>query len=323
MCDGRPPMEHFNRVVTSSRRTAILSLAASGVLWGLSVPLSKLALGWLTPAWLTVARFALAAPVLALVSRRALRAALSPGVLATGAIGFGAVILLQNSGVARTSVSHAAVIIGVVPILVALIAAGLRQGRTPRLSWVGYGLALLGIALIAGHGGAGASNTGDALVLGSAALSALCIALQPRVLEGRDPAAVTAVQFGVGALTALPFALLHGAPPGAGSAPTGALAAVSALAVAGTLLPFWLFARGQAHVPAALAGAFVNLEPLVGAVVGWVAFGEVAGPPQLLGAAAVLGGIALSVLGDRLAGPLEESVRAGLMRLRLGAEGRS
>jgi len=100
--------------MTSARRTAILSLAASGVLWGLSVPLSKLALGWLTPGWLTVARFALAAPALAFAGRRGLRAALAPDVIATGAIGFGAVVLLQNAGVAQTSVSHAAVIIGVV-----------------------------------------------------------------------------------------------------------------------------------------------------------------------------------------------------------------
>src|SRR5579875_231008 len=99
-------------VMSSSRRTAIVSLAASGVLWGLTVPLSKLALGWLTPAWLTVARFALAAPPLAVAGRRGLRAAVAPGTVLSGAAGFGAVVLLQNLGVARTSVSHAAVIIG-------------------------------------------------------------------------------------------------------------------------------------------------------------------------------------------------------------------
>jgi O-acetylserine/cysteine efflux transporter len=311
--------------MSSSRRSAILSLAASGVLWGLTVPLSKLALGWLTPAELTFVRFALAAPPLAFLGRRGLRAAFAPRVLVTGAVGFGAVVLLQNSGVARTSVSHAAVIIGVVPILVALIAAGLRQSRTGVLSWAGYGLALLGIALIAGHAGAGSSDSGDALVLGSAALSALCIALQPRVLEGRDVAAVTAVQFGAGALVALPFALVQGGLPltALSHTPGAPLLAVAALAVVGTLLPFWLFARGQAHVPAALAGAFVNLEPLVGAVVGWLAFGEVAGVPQLAGAVAVLGGVTLSVLPAEAGSRLPESLRAGLARLRLVSEGRS
>jgi drug/metabolite transporter (DMT)-like permease len=311
--------------MTYSRRTAILSLAASGVLWGLSVPLSKLALAWLTPAWLTVARFAFAAPVLAVVGRRGLRAALTPGIVAAGAIGFGGVVLLQNSGVAQTSVSHASVIIGVVPMLAALIAAGTRQAPPGVLAWAGYGLALLGIALIAGHGGAGSGDMGDALVFTSAAVSALFIVLQPRLLAGRDVAAVTAVQFGAGALAAMPFALAHDGLPITTSSlmPTGPAVALAGLVVAGTILPFWLFARGQMHVSPTLAGAFVNLEPLVGAVVGWIAFGNVAGLPQFTGAVAVLGGVALSALPEGATARLDDSVRAGLVRLRLVPEGRS
>jgi drug/metabolite transporter (DMT)-like permease len=310
--------------MTSARRTAILSLAASGVLWGLSVPLSKLALTWLTPAWLTVARFALAAPALAFVGRRGLRAAVTPGIVAAGAIGFGGVVLMQNSGVALTSVSHASVIIGVVPMLAALIAAGMRQARTGVLAWAGYGVALLGIALIAGHGGAGSSDLGDALVLASATVSALFIVLQPRLLDGQDAAAVTAVQFAAAALAALPFAVLHGGVSltAAGHMPTEPLLALAALAVAGTLLPFWLFARGQVHVSASLAGAFVNLEPLVGAAVGWVAFGNAAGVPQFAGALAVLCGVALSALPESSTDRVEVSLRTGLARLRLAPEGR-
>jgi drug/metabolite transporter (DMT)-like permease len=133
------------------------------------------------------------------------------------------------------------------------------------------------------------------------ALSAVFVVVQPRLLAGRDPAAVTAVQFGAGALTALPFALVFEGAPAAPHA-AGPVIAVAALALAGTLLPFWLFAYGQSRVPAELAGAFLNLEPLVGAAAGWLAFGEVAAVGQLLGAIAVLGGIALGTLapgGDR------------------------
>jgi drug/metabolite transporter (DMT)-like permease len=57
-----------------------------------------------------------------------------------------------------------------------------------------------------------------------------------------------------------------------------------------------LFAFGQARVPAELAGAFVNLEPVVGVGVGWIAFGDSAAIGQLFGAAAVLLGIALSTV---------------------------
>ena len=111
--------------MNSKHRSAIFALAAAGTLWGLNVPLTKLALGWLGPGWLTVARFLVAAPMLGLVGRRGLRDALTPRVLASGAVGFGVVIVLQNVGIEHTSVSHAAMIVGAIPVLVALMAAGL------------------------------------------------------------------------------------------------------------------------------------------------------------------------------------------------------
>jgi O-acetylserine/cysteine efflux transporter len=299
--------------VKSQNRSAIICIAAAATLWGLNVPLSKLALGWLGPGWVTVARFAVAAPVLALVGRRGLREALTPRILASGAIGFGAVIILQNVGIEGTSVSHAAVVIGAIPVLVALIAAGLGQTAARPLTWAGYAVALMGIALVAGSAGGGASTRGDLIVLGSAALSAGFIVAQPRLLAGRDAAAVTAVQFAGGALVALPVALLTEGLPHGPAAPTPALALV-ALAVAGTPFPFWLFAFGQARVSAELAGAFLNLEPVVGVAAGWLALGEPATGAQIIGALAVLLGIAMSTAPQVTVGGSREPVVARMRR---------
>jgi drug/metabolite transporter (DMT)-like permease len=274
-------------------RTALAALAMAGVLWGLTVPLSKLALTWMGPSWLAVGRFAAAAPLLALMGRRGLRDALRLRVAASGAVGFGAVIVLQNIGIEHTSVSHAALVVGAVPVLVALIAAGLSGTVARPVAWTGYLLALVGIGLTAGSGGSGATSSGDLLVLVSAVLSAAVIVVQPRLLTGRDPAAVTAVQFAAGSLFALPVAVLtQGAPHTSGT--SSATVAFGLLALVGTLLPFWLFAFGQSRVPAELAGTFVNLEPVVGAAIGWLAFGNAAALTQIMGAIAVLGGIALS-----------------------------
>src|SRR5947207_11217802 len=113
--DSCRPLAHWSMemlTMTTNRRTAFAALTAAGVIWGLTVPLSKLALGWLDAAWLTTARFALAAPVLAWIARRHLRAAASGPVAAWGALGFGGVLYLQNLGMERTSVSHAALIVG-------------------------------------------------------------------------------------------------------------------------------------------------------------------------------------------------------------------
>jgi drug/metabolite transporter (DMT)-like permease len=133
---------------------------------------------------------------------------------------------------------------------------------------------------------------GDALVLLSVALSATFVVAQPALLRGRDPIAVTAVQMVAGALAAAPNAILEGIPQApAGAAPVVALIA---LVTAGTLVPFALFAYGQARVAAQLAGTFLNLEPLVGTAAGALAFGDPFGPLQLGGGAVILLGIVLS-----------------------------
>lgn len=270
------------------------ALATAGVAWGASVPLSKVGLTWLAPGWLTAARFGLAAVVLLLaVPRAALRAAFAWRVLAAGAFGYGGSVLLQNAGIARTSVTHAALLTGAVPVLVAIIAAVWQHAVARPVAWAGFALSLAGVAATTGgHGGA--TRAGDVLVLASALLSAVVTVAQGRVLANRDPVAVTAIQFSGAALVALPVAVTTEGLPGAPGA--GAVLAVLGLTAVGTVAPFTLFAYGQRRVPAELAGAFLNLEPLVGAVAGVVAFGDPAGPRQLAGGIAIIAGIALSSL---------------------------
>jgi O-acetylserine/cysteine efflux transporter len=287
--------------MNTNRRHAVAALIAAGLLWGTTVPLTKVALGWLPPGWLTVVRFGLAAAVLlaALLitgRRTALRRALTPAVLAAGALGYGGSVMVQNAGITRTSVTHAALLIGAVPVLVAIIAAVWHRTVARPVAWFGFAVSLGGVGLVtAGGGGGGATLAGDGLVLASLLLSATVTVAQARLLTGRDPVAVTAVQFLGATLGSLPVAVVsEGAP--ATPAGFGAPLAVVALALAGTLLPFTLFAFGQTRVSAEVAGAFLNLEPLVGAITGAVAFGDPVGLAQVFGGMAILAGIALSSL---------------------------
>jgi drug/metabolite transporter (DMT)-like permease len=170
---------------------------------------------------------------------------------------------------------------------------------------------------VAGGGGAGSSLGGDLMVFGSVAVSAAFMVAQPTLLAGRDPVAVTAVQLGAGAVAALPIALLTEGLP---AAPAGELPVLAALglALAGTLLAFSLFAYGQKQVPAYVAGAFVNLEPLVGALAAAVAFREPFGPVQLAGAAAILAGLALGSMPPRRPRPPRRLI--GGLRALAGAD---
>src|SRR6516165_5531161 len=136
-CVSNGEYGHMN----TNRRHAVAALIAAGLLWGTTVPLSKLALEWLSPGWLTAVRFGLAAAVLLAAARprgvrgdgspregrvprdrpagSALRRAFTPGVLVAGALGYGGSVMVQNAGITRTSVTHAALLIGAVPVLVA------------------------------------------------------------------------------------------------------------------------------------------------------------------------------------------------------------
>jgi O-acetylserine/cysteine efflux transporter len=278
--------------MTRMRRNALVALATAGLLWGTTVPLSKVALGWLSPGSLTLVRFAVAAAILAVVTRSRLRAACTPAILLSGAIGYGGSVLLQNAGITRTSVSHAALLIGSVPVMVAIVAALWHGAVAKPVAWAGFGVSLAGVALLASSGGSGAALSGDLLVLASLLVSAVFTVGQGRLLPGRDPAAVTAVQFLGAALASVPAALMSGLPAAPASA--GPALALIGLTAGGTLLPFTLFAFGQSRVPAEVAGAFLNLEPLIGAAAGVALFGDPAGTGQLLGGGAILAGIALS-----------------------------
>jgi O-acetylserine/cysteine efflux transporter len=275
-----------------SLRGAVAALVAAGLLWGTTVPLSKVALEWLPPAWLTFARFAVAAAVLLTVGRSRIRTAFSPSVLASGAIGYGGSVLLQNAGIARTSVSHAALLVGAVPVLVAVIAALWHRTVARPLAWAGFAVSLAGVGVVTSGEAGGATFAGDGLVLLSVLLSAGLVVAQTRLLRDRDPVAVTAAQFLGAAAGAMPVAAFSGGVPAPGN--LAAVLATLALAVGGTLAPFTLFAYGQSRVPAEVAGAFVNIEPVVGALAGVIIFGDPAGFGQVAGAVAILVGIAMS-----------------------------
>jgi O-acetylserine/cysteine efflux transporter len=299
--------------MNTNRRHAVAALVAAGLLWGTTVPLSKLALQWLAPGWLTAVRFGLAAAVLLPVARRRGAKVLELRVLASGAFGYGGTVVVQNVGITRTSVTHAALLIGAVPVLVAIIAAVWHRAVARPLAWLGFAISLGGVALItAGGGGGGATVPGDGLVLISLLMCAVFTVAQGRLLPGRDPVAVTAVQFLGAALGALAYAVLaEGTPavPGRASGPGLVLAAV-ALGLAGTLGPFTLFAFGQSRVPAQVAGAFLNIEPLIGAIAGIAFFGDPVGLRQIGGGLAVVAGIGLS------------SLRSGQVRAEQGQVGR-
>jgi drug/metabolite transporter (DMT)-like permease len=112
--------------------------------------------------------------------------------------------------------------------------------------------------------------------------------------------AVPAVTVIVAALAILPVALaLHG-PPRLTISPL-AWAGVAGQGLLSTLLATAAWQYGSSRVGSATAGVFINLEPLLGATLGVLLFGDRLTLGLTLGGAMILTGSLAVVLGERSA----------------------
>jgi len=131
-------------------------MALLAVLWGLSIPLTKLGLQDTSPTTLTALRFAFAVPPLLLyvIGRHPLPRRAIAQVVGLGVVGIFIGQVAQSLGVAGTSASIGTITSATIPIFIVLFAAlRLKQSVT----WeqrVGIAAASTGIAVVAcGRGG--------------------------------------------------------------------------------------------------------------------------------------------------------------------------
>ena len=286
-------------------RLAFLALAAAGVFWGMGFPLGKLALRETDAAHVVLLRFAVAALValpFALRGRETRALFRSPVVLLAGAL-YGVAFLVQFEGLARVSVTLAALLVGVMPALIALSARFLGE-RVSGASWIGVAAATLGAVLIAGKPGGAGTPLGVALSLAALVIFLAWLFVLRKAPATAAPMAIPAVTVVVAAATILPIALvMHGAPKLDLS--VGAWAVIVGQGLFSTLLATAAWQFGSARVGSASAGVFINIEPLMGAAIGVLLFGDHLTLALGVGGLLILVGSFVVVLGERQAPPSE------------------
>ena len=105
------------------RRIAFLSLTCAGVFWGLGFPLAKLVLREIDAPHMVLLRLSVAAlAALPFTLRPGARRLLRSPVVILGGCLYGTAFLLQFEGLARVTVTLAALIVGVQPALIAITA---------------------------------------------------------------------------------------------------------------------------------------------------------------------------------------------------------
>jgi drug/metabolite transporter (DMT)-like permease len=278
---------------------AIAALIVAGAGWGVGLPLGKVALRDFDAAHMVMLRFivaALAAAPFALASPEARRLFRSPRVILAG-VAYGWAFVMQFEGLARVSVSVAALLVGVMPAMVA-VCARLMGEPVSRLSWAGVAGATLGAAVMAGAPSGEATALGIALSLGSLLVFLVWVVALRRAPETSSPMALPAVVIVASAVAILPVAfLLHGAP--ALHAHPAAWAAIAGQGLVSTLVSTAAWQYGSTRVGSATAGVFINVEPVVGSMLGVWAFHDRLTVGLMAGGALILAGSLAVVLGER------------------------
>jgi drug/metabolite transporter (DMT)-like permease len=201
--------------------------------------------------------------------------------------------LFQFHGLALTTVSHAALMVGTMPVILAVGATFFAHERLHTVGWIALVVSTTGAALIAlGHDHTASANNptlrGDLYVVFSLCIALFWVLLNQRLVATHSPIIITT--YGTVSGTLMLFAivpLLYGAPPihHVSLKAWLALAASGLLCTATTTL---LWNWGMTQVPASQAAVLLNMEPLIGSLLGIFVLHEHLGPLAWLGGAMIL-----------------------------------
>ena len=200
--------------------------------------------------------------------------------------------LIQFYGLSLTTVSHASLMVGTMPVILAVGAAAFAHERLDRIGWIALAASTLGAALIAlgGHRETGSQATvqGDLLVVLSLAIALFWILGNKQLMQRHSAIVITAYGTAAGMLMlCVVVPLLFGLPPVRHVSPH-AWAALIASGVLCTATTTLLWNWGIHHVPASRAGVFLNIEPALGSYLGVRLLGEHLGPFAWAGGALIL-----------------------------------
>jgi drug/metabolite transporter (DMT)-like permease len=295
-------------------RLGYLMAAVAGALWGVNGGVSKtiLATGLSSERLAQVRSLGAAAGlivILAITAPNRLRLTWRelPYLVAFGVGGLAFVQFFYFLAIHRLAIGIALLVEYLAPLLVALWSRFVQHAPVRQRIWVALALALTGLGLIVDvfGGGKSLSSAGLAFALGGAFAYAFYVLLAERVVGGRDAVSLLAWGFTFASVfwaVVVPWWSFPAHSLTVDTSLGGTLASHHApvwllatwMIVLGTIVPFFLLISALRHVSATIAGIVAMLEPVVGALVGWVWLKESLDGVQLVGAGIVLAAVGLA-----------------------------
>ena len=267
-----------------------IALALAGCFWGTGFYFGKIALEEMTVAENVTLRFLCASilliPILVRKWKRPTAGHMG-WILIAAITGVPLQFLLQFQGLARTTVSHAALIVGTLPVLLALSSAIFLGERLHGVEWGVLMISALGAVLIALSSSQSATGgptlTGDVMVFVSLCLALVMILCTKSLIPLYGSLFLTALMLVIGTVALMIWALSAHLLSWHHS--TRGWIAIVMQAVLATAGAYALWNWALEHTSASRAGVFLNLEPVVGTILGVESLHE------HLGIAAIVGGL--------------------------------
>ncbi len=308
--------------VMNERTRAYAAVVFACLLWGSSFFFGKLALREMAAEHVVLWRFLIASllfvPVL--LRKRFVFEKRHIGLLVlAGVLMVPVTFIVQFQGLALTSATNAILIVSAYPPLQALGSRIFHKEKTGKIGWVAIALSTMGVVVMVGIAGGAGSRLGDLLVFISTVASVAWVLVTRQLLQQYPSLIVTAYSVLIGTAALVPVTLGLRGLPNAMPSPATWLA-LAGLGLLCTVATYSLWNWGLRLVPTSHAGVLVNLEPVVGVLLGVTLLHESLSTGALVGGLLILGSALLLALEHpRAAGVAYRLNRLNPMRARKAA----
>jgi drug/metabolite transporter (DMT)-like permease len=215
---------------------------------------------------------------------------------ALGLVGHCLYQYLFVGGLARTSVANSSLILAATPVVIAIATAALGHDRISPLHWAGAALSMVGIYIVIGRGFRldPSELAGDVMMFGAVCCWAVYTIGSRHLMARHSPVGVTGLSMAIGTLLYVPLQLsrIRAVSWSALSVSTWLALLYSALFALCVAYTIWYAAVRQ--IGSARTSVYSNVVPLVAMMTAVAFLGEPLGPSTIVGAAAVLVGVALT-----------------------------
>ena len=276
--------------------TGYLFAGITILIWGSTFISSKRLLDVYTPAQIMLTRFLLAYAALWLLRPRTLKCSLKEELvfILLGLSGCSVYFYTENSALHYTLASNVSIIVAAAPIFTAILAhfAGLERFRSGTLH--GFLIAFAGVILVVCNGTfvLKLNPKGDLLALAAALCWAVYSVLIRKLDDDLDSLLITRRTLFWGLLTAIPMALLEGAPYPVAPLLTPVIAGnFLFLGLLGSGLCYILWNRAFVYLGVVTTNSFIYIQPFITILVGRIFLQEPISPLALVGAGLITAGV--------------------------------